>query len=98
MTIGLAHYLVVAAALFTLGILGIVVCFICGIIAWVMGKNDLRQMDAGIMDPAGRDLTNAGRICGIIGFILGCISAASALLWILFVIGAAVVAGCASCR
>ncbi|MHC4604678.1 MAG: hypothetical protein ACYS6W_15275, partial [Planctomycetota bacterium] len=33
-----------------LGILGLVVCFICGIIAWVMGNNDLRQIDTGIMD------------------------------------------------
>ncbi len=56
-----------------LGILGIVVCFICGIIAWVMGKNDLQEMEAGVMDPSGRDITNAGRIYGLIGFVLGCI-------------------------
>jgi hypothetical protein len=53
-----------------LGILGIVVCFICGIIAWVMGNKDLREMDAGIMDPSGRGLTQAGRICGMISVIL----------------------------
>jgi len=53
-----------------LGILGIVVCFICGIIAWVMGNNDLRDMAAGTMDPAGRGLTQAGKICGMIGVIL----------------------------
>lgn len=35
-----------------------------------MGKNDLREMEAGQMDPAGRSLTNAGRICGIIGCVL----------------------------
>jgi hypothetical protein len=27
-------------------------------------------MDAGTMDPSGRGLTNAGRICGLIGGIL----------------------------
>lgn len=53
-----------------LGILGIVVCFICGIIAWVMGNNDLREMAAGTMDPDGRGLTQAGKICGMIGVIL----------------------------
>ena len=53
-----------------LGILGIVVCFICGIIAWVMGNNDIRQMNAGTMDPSGRGLTQAGKICGMIGVIL----------------------------
>jgi len=49
-----------------LGILGFVICFICGIIAWVMGNNDLREMKRGRMDPEGQGLTAAGRICGII--------------------------------
>jgi hypothetical protein len=53
-----------------LGILGIVCCFICGIIAWVMGNNDMREMDAGRMDPSGRGLTQAGKICGIVSIIL----------------------------
>jgi hypothetical protein len=53
-----------------LGMLGIVVCFICGIIAWVMGNNDLREMAAGTMDPSGRGMTQAGKICGMIGVIL----------------------------
>jgi len=49
-----------------LGILGLVCCVICGIIAWVMGKKDLTEMDAGSMDPTGRGLTQAGKICGMI--------------------------------
>ena len=53
-----------------LGILGIVCCFICGIIAWAMGNGDLREMDAGRMDPSGRGLTQAGKICGMISVIL----------------------------
>ena len=53
-----------------LGILSLVVCAPLGIAAWVMGNGDLKQMDAGAMDPTGRSLTNAGRICGIIGTIL----------------------------
>ena len=40
-----------------LGILGLVCCFICGIIAWVMGSNDLKEMAAGRMDPSGQGLT-----------------------------------------
>lgn len=43
-----------------LGILGLVTCFICGIIAWIMGKNDLKEMEAGTMDLPGRGLTQAG--------------------------------------
>lgn len=38
--------------------------------AWVMGQKDLKKIDAGYMDPSGRQSTNAGRICGIIGTIL----------------------------
>lgn len=70
-----------------LGILGIAVCVICGIIAWVMGNADLREMDAGIMDPTGRGLTQAGKICGMISVILACIGM---VLWILIIgLGAA---------
>lgn len=58
-------------AVLTLGILGLVVCVICGIIAWVMGNSDIREMQAGVMDPSGYSQTNAGRICGMIGTILG---------------------------
>lgn len=54
-----------------LGILSIVFCFICGIVAWVMANGDLREMAAGTMDPAGEGNTKAGRICGIIGTIIG---------------------------
>ena len=34
--------------------------------AWVMGDNDLKDMAAGRMDSTGRDITNAGRICGMV--------------------------------
>jgi hypothetical protein len=35
-----------------------------------MGSGDLKEMDAGTMDPSGRGTTQAGKICGIIGTIL----------------------------
>lgn len=53
-----------------LGILGLVICGPLGIAAWVMGSSDLKEMTAGTMDPSGRSLTNAGKICGIIASIL----------------------------
>ena len=53
-----------------LGILGLVVCCICGIIAWSMSKTDQREMSAGRMDPSGRGLTQAGELCGIVGIVL----------------------------
>ncbi len=52
------------------GILGLVLCVIFGIVAWVMGNGDMKQMDAGAMDPSGRGLTQAGKICGMIAVIL----------------------------
>ncbi len=53
-----------------LGILGIMLCGIFGVVAWVMANNDLREMNQGRMDPSGRDMTNAGRICGMISAVL----------------------------
>ena len=54
------------------GILGFVVCPFFGIAAWVMGDTDLAEIRSGRMDPAGRDLTKAGRICGMVatGFLI----------------------------
>jgi ABC-type Fe3+ transport system permease subunit len=56
-----------ATAVLVLGILSLVTCPLLGVAAWVMGNNDLREMGSGQMDPTGRENTNAGRICGIIG-------------------------------
>ena len=58
------------AVILVFGILGLVACQAFGIAAWVMGNNDLREMNAGYMDSSGRDLTNAGRICGMIATVL----------------------------
>jgi heme/copper-type cytochrome/quinol oxidase subunit 4 len=55
------------------GILGIVCCVIFGILAWVMGNGDLEKMKAGMMDPTGEGLTNAGRILGMISVVLAII-------------------------
>jgi hypothetical protein len=57
----------------TLGILGLVVCMICGIIAWAMGSGDLKKMRAGAMDRSGEGTTRAGMICGMISTILGAV-------------------------
>jgi len=53
-----------------LGILGLVICGPCGIAAWAMGASDLKEMDAGTMDPSGRGPTQAGKICGMVACIL----------------------------
>ncbi len=76
-------------AILALGIIGIVVCFITGIIAWVMGSGDLKEMDAGIRDKSGYSLTKAGMICGIISVILAILS----IFWMIFVVGMSSVLG-----
>lgn len=63
-----------------LGILGIVLCPICGIIAWVMGNKDIPKMEAGTMDPEGLSTAKAGKICGIIATILMIIGV---VVWVL---------------
>ena len=56
-----------------LGILGLVVCMPCGIVAWVMANGDLKKMGEGRMDKEGEGMTKAGKICGIIATILAII-------------------------
>lgn len=72
-----------------LGILGLLVCPIFGPIAWIMGKGDLAEMDAGQMDPEGRGLTQAGWICGIIGSIFIILGILGGIAVVVFGAGAA---------
>lgn len=53
----------------TLGILGFLCCGIFGVVAWAMGSADMKEIRAERMDPAGRGLTQAGMILGIIATI-----------------------------
>lgn len=74
-----------------LGILGLTFCGIfTAIPAWIMGNADLKDMDAGIMDPSGRGTTNAGRILGIIGVVLSALTILGLMaLFALGMVGAA---------
>lgn len=71
-------------AVLTLGILGVAMnCFIFGIIAWTMGRRDLADMDAGVMDPSGRPLTHAGKILGMVSTIMSLVgSGLGLLMWV----------------
>ena len=55
------------AVILAFGILGLVVCQLFGVAAWMMADNDLKEMDRGYMDSSGRDLTKTGRILGMVG-------------------------------
>ena len=58
------------AVILAFGILGLVVCQLFGVAAWVMADNDLKEMNRGYMDPAGRDFTKTGRILGMVSTAL----------------------------
>jgi hypothetical protein len=58
-----------SALVLGLGIVGLLCCGPLGIVAYIFGKNDLAEMDAGVMDPSGRGTTNVGRILGIVAIV-----------------------------
>lgn len=68
------------------GILGLLMCTIFGIIAWVMGNRDLKEMDAGVMDPAGRDNTKTGKILGMVGTIIAIVGVGLTILISIFML------------
>jgi hypothetical protein len=76
-----------AVLILVFGILGFVICPFFGVAAWVMGNADLQEMSRGRMDPSGKDMTKAGRICGMIATAL---LVFQAVLIILFLFAAAV--------
>lgn len=51
-------------------LLGWVFCIIFAIVAWVMSANDLKEIEAGRMDPEGQGLTQAAKIVSMIACIL----------------------------
>ncbi len=79
-----------ATTILVLGILGLVCCGPLGIVAWVMGNNEIQAIDAGRRDPANRGTANAGRIVGIVATVFLAIS----VVWlILFFSGAITIPG-----
>ncbi len=50
-----------------LGILGLIACCLCAPVAWYMGSQDMAEIDAGRMDPEGRQMTQIGMILGMVG-------------------------------
>jgi hypothetical protein len=73
-----------ATLILVLGILSIVFCAFLGIVAWVMGNADLKEMAAGTMDPSGKDMTNIGRILGIVGTVFLIIGLVLSVLMLVF--------------
>ena len=76
------------AIILTLGIITLVLFGTClvplilGPIAWIMGNRDLAAIRSGEMDSEGEGMIQAGRILGIVGFVLGLLVAA---FWCVYV-------------
>lgn len=64
-----------------MGILGFLTFGVMGLAAWIMGNNDLRRMNVGLMESDGMDRTEYGRILGIISVI---VFAVAALIYFLY--------------
>lgn len=73
-----------ATTVLVLGILGLVVCSVLAPIAWYLGNEEVRAIDAGRRDPTNRGTANVGRILGIIGTAL---MAFGLILLLVFVAG-----------
>jgi xanthosine utilization system XapX-like protein len=71
-----------ASVVLVLGILSLIACAPLGIVAWVMGRNDLTAMRSGRMDRSGESLTGLGQILGIIGTMLFGLGIVGGLLWL----------------
>ncbi len=75
----------------TIQLLGILSFFlvplVLGPLAWIMGRSDLAEMDAGRMDPAGRQATQTGKTCGMIATIIwGSFAVIGFLVWLTIVV------------
>lgn len=84
-----------ATLVLVLGILSLIICQPLGIVAWIMGRTDLKQMAEGTMDPSGKDTTNIGRILGIVACVLLILGLVVAVVATILGIGAAAVGGAA---
>jgi hypothetical protein len=80
-----------ATATLVLGILSIVICFICGIIALIISNRDLSLYKAnpGLYSEASYNSLKAGRICSIIGISLQVIVLIFYVILILFAVSTA---------
>jgi predicted Zn finger-like uncharacterized protein len=84
------------STILTLGIISLVLIPFCsllaaglGIPAWIMGNNDMAQIRAGVMDPAGESNTNVGRILGMVSTILFLLGLLLGCCYVVFVVGVA---------
>jgi len=72
-----------------LGIIGLFVFWPVAPFAWVIGRNEVRAVDAGRRDPAGRGPALAGMIMGIIGTVILVLAVLLAVLAVVLLVATA---------
>jgi hypothetical protein len=72
-----------------LGIIGLFVFWPVAPFAWVIGRNEVRAVDAGRRDPAGRGPAMAGMIMGIIGTVILVLAVLLAVLAVVLLVATA---------
>ncbi len=72
-----------------LGILGILCCGFLAPIAWYLGAQEIKAIQAGLSPSSGEGLAKAGMILGIIGSVIFILT----LMWLFFAGGMAVFQG-----
>lgn len=84
-----------ATATLVLGILSIVICFICGIIALVISNKDIAMYKAnpGLYTASSYNNIKAGRVCAIIGLALQVLAIIVYIIMLVFVFSMAGSAG-----
>ncbi|NNH75495.1 DUF4190 domain-containing protein [Nocardia uniformis] len=73
-----------AVLILVLGILSLVFCQLAGPVAWVMGRNALREIDSSGGAMGGRGMVMAGYVCGIIASIFIILAVIVLILAIVF--------------
>ncbi len=81
-----------ATMILVFGILSIACCNILGPVAWMMGRSEVRAIEAGQLPAANLGTAKAGMICGIVGTIL----LGLGLVWFVFFGGMAIIQGMAA--
>ena len=66
----------------TLGLVGMLLFSPLGVVAWILGVLELKAMDRGERDPAGRGPTIAGMIFGIIATVMMVVFLVSAAIFV----------------
>lgn len=80
-----------ATATLVLGILSIVICFICGVIALIISNRDVSMYKAnpGLYSESSYNSLKAGRICSIVGICLQVIALSFYIIVIIFAVSTA---------